>query len=110
MKYNVRRRCNSLTTRSRAIRVKNTQSLSTISGTREEALAIFYEKNFFVDEIASGQNTRVTACYLSDVPRVIQTKKLASVIVFAAVSSSGKVMSHFIQDGLEINTGSICRL
>ena len=62
------------------------------------------EKKFIVDEVANHQNTQVIAYDPSDVFPVMQSKNPASVMVFAAVASDGRVMPpHFIEAGLKIN-------
>ena len=60
------------------------------------------EKKFVVDEVA---NHPLGNCLrLFRVTPVTQSKNPASMMVFAAVASDGKVMPHFIEVGLKINT------
>ncbi|KAF2352619.1 hypothetical protein FHG87_016621 [Trinorchestia longiramus] len=69
------------------------------------------EKKFVVDEVANRRNTRVVAYDPSEVPPVMQSKNPASVMVFAAVASDGKVMPpHFIEAGLKINTAEYLKI
>lgn len=105
MKSYVRRVHNLLTTRSRALRVERCQELLNHLKHRGGHVRIFVdEKKFVVDEVANRQNTRVIASDPSEVPPVMQSKNPASVMVFAAVASDGKVMPpHFIEAGLKIN-------
>ena len=53
---------------------------------------LFDEKKFVVDEVANKQNILIIAFNPSEVPPVMQSKNPASVMVFAAVASDGKVM------------------
>ena len=63
------------------------------------------EKNVIVDTVANRQNTQVIACNHSDVPPVMQNEISTSVMVFASVTSDGKITPpHFIEAGLKINT------
>ena len=69
------------------------------------------EKKFVVDEVANCQNTRLVASDSSEVPPVMQSKNPASVMVFAAVASDGKIMPpHFIEACLEINTAEYLKI
>ena len=62
------------------------------------------EKKFVVDEVSNKQNIRIVAFDPSEVPPVMQSINPASVMVFAAVASDGKMMPpHFIEAGLKIN-------
>ena len=101
----IRRRRNLLTARSRAIRVERCAKLLNHLKNKGGHVRIFVdEKKFIVDEVANCQNTRLIACDPSDVRPVMQSKNPASVMVFAAVASDGRVMPpHFIEAGLKIN-------
>ena len=101
----IRRHRNLLTAHSRAIRVERCPKLLNHLKNKGGHVCIFVdEKKFIVDEVANRQNTRVIACDPSDVRPVMQSKNPASVMVFAAVVSDGRVMSpHFIKAGLKIN-------
>ena len=101
------RKCrNLLTARSRAIRVKRCLKLLNHLKNKGGHVRIFVDgKKFIVDEVSNHQNTRVIAYDPSDVCPVMQSKNPASVMVFAAVASDGRVMPpHFIEAGLKINT------
>ena len=102
----IRRHHNLLTARSRAIRVERFPKLLDHLKNKGGHVRIFVdEKKFIVDEVANRQNTRVIACDPSDVRPMMQSKNPASVMVFAAVASDGRVMTpHFIKAGLKINT------
>ncbi|KAF2362962.1 Homeobox domain-like [Trinorchestia longiramus] len=78
---------------------KRSVSRSTISRAVKEDLGM------------KSYNTRVVAYDPSEVPPVMQSKNLASVMVFAAVASYGKVMPpHFIEAGLKINTAEYLKI
>ena len=63
------------------------------------------EKKFMADEMTNCRNSKIIAYNPSDVPPVVQSKHPASVVVFVAVASDGKVMPvHFIEACLRINT------
>ena len=63
------------------------------------------EKNFCQDQKINSQNNRWLAVSPKDVPRVMQTKFPATIMVFGVVSSEGDVMPpHFFADGLRLNT------
>ena len=102
----VRRVRNLLTTRSRALRGERCPKLLNHLKHRGGHVRVFVdEKKFFIDEVTNRQNIRVIAFGPSEVPNVMQSKNPASVIVFAAVASDGKVMPpHFTEAGLKINT------
>ena len=106
MKSYVRRVRNLLTTRSRALRAERCpKHLNHLKHKGEHARVFVDEKKVVVDEVANRQNTRVVAFDPSEVPPVIKSKNLASVMVFGVVASDGKVMPpHFIEAGLKINT------
>ena len=56
---------------------------------------------------SSGKQPKqpLVGCMLWDVPKIMQTKFLTTVIVFGVVSSEGHVMPPYIfQKGLKINT------
>ena len=101
------RRCrNLLIAHSRAIRVERCPKLLNHLKNKGGHVCIFVdEKKFIVDEVANCQNTRVIAYDPSDVRPVMQSKNPASVMVFAAVASDGRVLPlHLIKTGLKINT------
>ena len=50
------------------------------------------EKKFMVNEMTNRRNSKIIAYNPSDVPPVVQSKHPASVVVFVAVASDGKVM------------------
>ena len=61
--------------------------------------------------VANRQTPRVIAFDPSEVPPVTQSKNPASVMVFAAVASNGKVMPpHFIEARLKINTAEYLKI
>ena len=65
----------------------------------------FDEKNFCQDQVVNNQNNRWLAVCSEDVPKVMQTKFPATVMVFGVVSSEGHVMPPCIfQKGLKVNT------
>ena len=68
---------------------------------RKTCLRCFVDgKKFVVDEVVNKQNTRIIAFDPSEVTPVMHSKNPASVMVFAAVASDGKVMPpHFIEAG-----------
>lgn len=106
MKSFCRRRRNILTAKSRAIR--NERSLLLLNHLKHRGgdVRIFVdEKKFVVDEVSNRRNSRCIAKDSSCVPPVMESKFPASVMVFGAVASDGKVMPpHFIEAGLKINT------
>ena len=106
MKSYVRRVRNLLTTRSCALRAERFPKLLNHLKHKGEHVRVFVDKKkFVVDEVANKQNTRIIAFDPSEVPPVMQSKNPASVMVFPAVASDGKVMPpHFIEAGLKINT------
>ena len=72
----------------------------------ERRLHFFHETNFILNNVANRQSTRVIAFNPSDVPFVMQSKNLASVMALAAVARDVNVMPpHFIEAGLTIYTG-----
>ena len=102
----VKRVRNLLTTRSRALRAERCPKLLNHLKHKGGHVRVFVnEKKIVVDEVANKQNTRIIAVDPSEVPPVMQSKSPASVMVFAAVASDGKVTPpHFIEAGLKINT------
>jgi len=63
------------------------------------------EKNFCQDQSINRQNNRWLAYCPKDVPRIMQTKFPATVMVFGVVSSEGDVMPpHIFPQGLRVNT------
>ena len=112
MKSYIRRRRNLLTARSKALRVERCPKLLNHLKHKGGHTRIFVdEKKFIVDEVPNRQNTRVVACDPSEVPPVMQSKNPASVMVFAAVASDGKVMPpHFVEAGLKINTSEYLKI
>ena len=64
--------------------------------------SIVAEKKFMADEMTNRRNSKIIAYNPSDVPPVVQSKHPASVVVFVAVASDGKVMPvHFIVHFIE---------
>ena len=62
------------------------------------------KKNFCRDQAVNNQNRCLAVCS-EDVPKVMQTKFPATVMVFGVVSSEGHVMPPYIfQKGLKVNT------
>ena len=58
-----------------------------------------------------SQNNRWLAASPKDVPRVMQTKFLATILVFGVVSSEGDVMPpHFFAEGLRLDTNGYIRV
>ena len=112
MKSYVRRIPNLLTTRSRVLRGERCPKLLNHLKHKGGHVRVFVdEKKFVVDEVANRQNTRVIAFDPSKVPPVMQSKNPASVMVFAAVASDGKVMPpHFSEAGLKINTAEYLKI
>ena len=93
MKSYVRIVRNLLTTRSKALRAERCPKLLNHLKQKGGHVRVFVdEKKFVVDEIANKQKTRIIAFNPSEVPPVMQSKNPASVMVFAAVASDGKVM------------------
>ena len=63
------------------------------------------KKNFCQDQVVNSQNNRWLAVCFKDVPKVIQTKFPATVMVFGVVSSEGHVMPPYIfLKSLMVNT------
>ena len=63
------------------------------------------KKKFMADEMTNRRNFKIIAYNPSDVPPVVQSKHPASVVVFVAVASDGKVMPvYFIEACLRVNT------
>ena len=57
------------------------------------------------DEMTNRRNSKIIAYNPSDVPPAVQSKHPASMVVFVAVASDGKVMPvHFIEAYLRVNT------
>ena len=104
IKSYIRRVFNLLTTRSRALIAERCPKLLNHLKHKGGHVRVFVdEKKFVVDEVANKQNTWIIAFDPSEVPPVMQSKNPASVKVFAAVASDGKVMPpHFIEAGLKI--------
>ena len=112
MKSYVRRVRNLLTSRSRALRAERCPKLLNNLKHKGGHVPVFVdEKKFVFNEVANKQNTRIIAFDRSEVPPVMQSKNPASVMVFAAVASDGKVMPpHFIEAGLKINTAEYLKI
>ena len=112
MKSYVRKVRNLLTTRSRALRAERCPKLLNHLKHKGGHVRVFVdEKKFVVDEVANRQNTRVIASDPSEGPPVMQSKNPASVMIFAAVASDGKVIPpHFIEEGLRINTAEYLKI
>ena len=63
------------------------------------------EKNFCQDQAVNSQNNCWLAVCTKDVPKVMQTKFPATVMVFGVFSSEGHVMLPYIfPKGLKVNT------
>ena len=81
MKSYVRRVCNLLTTRSRALRAERWPKLLNHLKHKGEHVRVFVDdKKFVVDEVANKQNTLIIAFDPSEVPPVMQSKNPASVM------------------------------
>ena len=62
------------------------------------------KKNFCQDQAVNNQNNHWLAVCSEDVPKVMQTKFPATVMVFGVVSSEGHIMPLYIfQKGLKVN-------
>jgi hypothetical protein len=106
MKSYVRRHRNILTPQAKAIRAERCPRLLNHLKHKGGEVRVFVdEKKFVVDEVSNRRNARVIAENPSQVPVVMHSKNPASVMVFGAVASDGRVMPpHFIEAGLKINT------
>ena len=63
------------------------------------------EKNFCQDQVVNSQNNCWLAACSKNVPKVMQTKFLATVMVFGVVLSEGHIMLPYIfPKGLMVNT------
>ncbi len=74
---------------------------------KEENMLWFFsdEKNFCQDQEFNRQNNRWIAMRPKDVPKIMQTKFPATVMVFGVISSEGHVMPpHIFETGLKVNT------
>ena len=68
-------------------------------------------KSLLLMRLQIARTLGVIAFDLAGVPPVMQSKNPASVMVFAAVASDGKVMpSHFIKAGIKINTAEYLKI
>ena len=93
MKSFCRRRCNILTAKSKAIRKERSPLLLNHLKHHGGAVRIFVDENkFVVDEASNRRNSRFITKDSSCVPPVMQSKHPASVMVFGAIASDGKVM------------------
>ena len=112
MKSYVRRVRNLLTICSRALRGEKCPKLLNHVKHKGGHVRVFVDKKkSVVDEVANRQNTRLIVFDPSDVIPVLQSKNPASVMVFAAVASDGKVLPpHFIKSGLKINTAECLKI
>ena len=112
MKSYVRRVRNLLTTRSRALRAERCPKLLNHLKYKGGHVRVFADVEKFVfDEVANKQNTLIIAFDPSEVLPVMQSKNPASVMVFAAVASDGKMVPpHFIEAGLKINTAEYLKI
>ena len=112
MKSYVRRRRSILTDRSRAIRAERSPKLLSHLRHKGGQVRIFVdEKKFIVDEVPNRHNARIIALSPADVPPVMQSKNPASVMVFGAMASDGRMMPpHFIEAGLKINTAEYMKI
>ena len=107
------RQCrNILTAKSKAIRKERSPLLLNHLKHHGGAICIFVdEKKFVVDGASNRRNSRFIAKDSSCVPPVMQSKHPASVMVFGAIASDGKVMPpHFIEVGLKINTAEYLKI
>ena len=112
MKSFCRRRCNILTVKSKAIRKERSPLLLNHLKHHGGTVRIFVDKKkFVVDEASNCRNSRFIAKDSSCVPPVMQSKHPASVMVFGAIASDGKVMPpHFIEAGLKINMAEYLKI
>ena len=81
--------------------------LNKLKHPKDENMLWFFsdEKNFCQDQKFNRQNNRWIAMRPQDVPKVMQTKFPATVMVFCVISSEGHVMPpHIFEAGLKVNT------
>ena len=99
-----RKRQNLLTERLKALRKERVPMvLNQLKNHGGDVRVFVDEKKFVVDEVANRRNSRVIASNPGDVPPVMISKNPASVMVFGAVASDGRVMPpHFIPAGERI--------
>ena len=104
MKSFTRRRQNLLTEAARAIRRERAPKvLNLLKHGGSEVRVFVDEKKFVVEEVANRRNSRVIAFSPDEVAPVMKGKNPASVMVFGAVASDGRVMPpHFIPAGVRI--------
>ena len=102
----VRRRRNILTSYLKAITKERSNFLLNHLKSRGGVIHFFIdEKKFVADEVANWRNSRVIALSPFEVQSIMQSKNLASIMVYGGIASDGKVMPpHFIKVGLKINT------
>ena len=104
MKSFVRKRQNLLTEGAKALRKERAPKVLNHLKHRGSDVRVFVdEKKFVVEEVANRQNARYIAYSPDDVAPVVKGKNPASVMVFGAVASDGRVMPpHFIPAGVRI--------
>ena len=87
--------------------IKSVRLLNKLKHPKKPKMLWFFldEKNFCQDQVHKSQNHRWIAMNKRDVPRVIKTKFLATVMVFGVVSSEGHIRPpHIFEVGLKVNT------
>ena len=101
MRSYFRKRQNLLTRRMKKLRRDRAPIIFNHIKNRGGEVRVFVdEKKFVVDEVANRRNSRVIASNPDDVSPVMNSKNPASVMVFGAVASDGRVMPpHFIPPG-----------
>ena len=86
---------------------KSKKLLNKLKKPKEPNMIWFFsdEKNFCQDQKFNRQNNRWIAMRPQDVPRVMQTKFPATVMVFEVISSEGHVMPpHIFEAGLRVTS------
>ena len=106
MKSFTRKRRNLLTEQARAIRRERAPKvLNQLKHLGSDVRVFVDEKKFIVEEVANRRNSRVIAYSPDEVAPEIKGKHSASVMVFGAVASDGRIMPpHFIPAGVTIDT------
>lgn len=106
MKAFTRKRRSLLTEPARAIRRERAPKVLNLLKHLGSDVRVFVdEKKFIVEEVANRRNSRAIAYSPDEVAPVMKGKNPASVMVFGAVASDGRIMPpHFMPAGVMIDT------
>jgi transposase len=102
-----------LTEKMKLVRLQRASALLELAASRPwERIVFSDEKLFNVEQAVNSQNDRIWASSLSPsilaARKVSHSQKPAGVMVWAAVTSSGKSALHFVEPGVKINQDYYC--